>query len=269
MKHLLIGFIYLPVNEISPRVSRFFSFSDLAEIILWLGTVQMSLRSSLVSGMDVMEAIRERRSVRRFKEEDVSDKLLRKIVDAARRAPSGGNFQPWLFIIIKDVRLKEKVRSFLGDRALRYVESDEGKEELGKRGPDERSKWVKAIKSGRYQGHVSKASVLIVVFGDKKSPCYIHDCCAATENLILAAQALSLGSCWIDPGFGDELTESQFRDLLKVPENCKIVSLVAIGFPAEMPAPRPRKVISEIAFLNEYGRKWGSKQSLGYVSLTL
>jgi nitroreductase len=120
-----------------------------------------------------------------------------------------------------------------------------------KHGPDERSRWIETIRRGRFQGHMNKAPVLIAIFGDTKSPCYIHDCCAATENLILAAQALSLGSCWIDPGFGDELTESQFRDLLKVPKNCRIVSLVTIGFPAEMPEPRSRKGISEIAFLNE------------------
>jgi len=77
--------------------------------------------------MDVIEAIRERRSVRRFREEDVPDKLLRKIVDAARRAPSGGNFQPWLSIITKDVRLKEKVRSFLGDRALGMLKARKGR----------------------------------------------------------------------------------------------------------------------------------------------
>jgi nitroreductase len=212
--------------------------------------------------MTIIEAMKERRSVRRFKEEDVPDNLLREILDAAKQAPSGGNFQPWLFIIIRDDQLKEKSRSFLGDRALRYVESDEGKKELEERGQDERFKWIEAIRSGRFQGHVKKAPVLIAIFGDTKSPCYIHDCCAATENLILAAKALKLGSCWIDPGFGDELTESQFRDLLKVPENYRIISLIAIGFPAETPEPPPRKGLDEIAFLNEYGRKWYSKQSL-------
>jgi nitroreductase len=212
----------------------------------------------LVSGMNVMEAIRERRSVRKFKEDDVPNKLLRKIVDAATQAPSGGNYQPWLFMVIKDVELKEKVRSFLGDRALRYVESGEGKKELEKRGPDEYSKWIEAIKSGRFQGHISKAPVLIVVFGDTKSPCCVHDCCAATENLILAAQALGLGSCWLDPGFEDKLTGSQIRDLLEVPKNYRIISAVAIGFPSEKPKPRPRKGLNEIAFLNKYGRKWSS-----------
>jgi len=205
--------------------------------------------------MDVIDAIRERRSVRNFKEENVPDRLLGKIVDAARRAPSGGNFQPWLFIIIKDDQLKEKSRSFLGDRALRYAESDEGKKELEKRGPDERPKWIETIRSGRFQGHISKAPVLIVVFGDTKSPCCIHDCCAATENLILATQALGLGSCWIDPGFGDELTESQIRDLLEVPKNYRIISAVAIGVPAKKTKARPRKGLNEIAFLNKYGRK--------------
>jgi nitroreductase len=212
--------------------------------------------------MDIFEVIRERRSVRKFKEEDIPDKLVRTILDAARRAPSAGNFQPWLFIIIRDDQLKEKSRAFLGNRALRYAESDEGKRELEKHGHDERSRWIEAVRSGRFQAHMNKAPVLIAVFGDTKSPYYIHDCCAATENLILAAQGLGLGSCWIDPGFGDDLTESQFRRLLKVPRNYRIVSLVAIGFSADTSKPRPRKDIDKIAFLNEYGRRWVSKQPL-------
>jgi nitroreductase len=81
----------------------------------------------------------------------VSDGLLKKIVDAGRWAPSGGNFQPWLFIVIRDDQLKEKSRSFLGDRALRYMKSNEGKKELEERGRDEHSKWVEAIRSGRFQ----------------------------------------------------------------------------------------------------------------------
>jgi nitroreductase len=208
-----------------------------------------------VSIMDVVEAIKTRRSIRRFKTDDVSDELIRTLIDAARWAPSGDNAQPWVFIIIKDTQLKEKIRSFLVDRALRYIQSAEGKKELEKLGSDAQSKWVDAIKSERYQEHVSKAPVLIAIFGDSSSPYYLHDCCAATQNLILVAQAFGLGSCVIDPGIGDEITESHIRNLLKAPENLRIVALVAIGFPAETPKPRQRKDLGEILFLNEYRKR--------------
>jgi nitroreductase len=206
--------------------------------------------------MDVIEAIKTRRSIRKFKEDMVPDELLSKIVNAARWAPSADNAQPWVFIIIKNRELKENIQSFLCDRALRYIESVEGKKELEKYGSDIRLKWIETIQNKRFQEHVSKAPVLIAIFGDVSSPCYIYDCCAATQNLILSAHAFGLGSCWIDPGIGDELTESQIRNLLNAPKNLKIVSLVAAGFPAEMPKPRPRKDIEAISFLNQYGKKW-------------
>jgi len=143
----------------------------------------------------VIEMAKNRRSIRRFKEDIVSDDLLGKIVDAARWAPSGDNQQPWLFIIVKDVALKERMQWFLCDRALKYFESDDGRKELEKHGQDAHRRWVEAVGSKRYQEHVRKAPILVATFGDIKSPYYVHDCCAATENLILATEALGLGSC--------------------------------------------------------------------------
>jgi len=202
--------------------------------------------------MDVIEAIKTRRSIRKFNQHVVPENLLLEIVDAARWAPSGDNSQPWVFVIIKDTQIKLKIRSFLVDGAVRYIKGPKGKRVL----KNMRLKWIKAIKSGTYQEHVSKAPVLIAILGNTKSIYYIHDCCAATQNLILAAHALGLGSCWIDHGIGDEVTESQIRNLLNVPNDYRIVSLISLGFPQEKPKPRPRKEIDEISFLNEYGKKW-------------
>ena len=165
--------------------------------------------------MSVIETIKKRRSIRRFKEDIVSDDLLKKIVEAARWAPSGGNQQPWLFMMVKDAALKEQMQSLLCNRALKYIKSDDGKKELEKDGQDVQRRWVEAVESRRYQEHLRKAPILIATFGDVKSPYYVHDCCDATENLILAAEALGLGSCWTDHGIGDESLELQMRDLLK------------------------------------------------------
>jgi len=206
--------------------------------------------------MGIIESIKTRRSIRRFKADEVSDELIGKLIDAARWAPSGGNAQPWVFIIIKDPQLKEKIRWFLADRALRYIKSTEGKKELEKLGLDAQAKWIDAIKSGRYQEHIGRASVLIAIFGDSSSSYYIHDCCAAAQNLTLAAHALGLGSCLIDPGIGDETTELHIRSLLKAPEKLRIILFVAIGFPSETPKPPPRKDLGEISFLNEYPNRW-------------
>jgi nitroreductase len=115
---------------------------------------------------------------------------------------------------------------------------------------------LKPSRAKNFKNIFGKAPVLIAIFGDVSFPCYIYDCCAATQNLILSAHRFGLGSCWIEPGIGDELTESQIRNLLNAPKNLKIVSLVAVGFPAEMPKPKSRKDIEAISFLNQYGKKW-------------
>jgi len=205
-----------------------------------------------MNAVSVIEAIKTRRSIRSFKDDKVPYELLKEIVDAARYAPSGGNIQPWVFIIIRDAETKKKVHTIVRERTLRYLGSPEGQGELEKYGEDVFLKYMEAIKSGRFQEHIIKAPILIAVFGDTKSPYYIHDCCTATENLILAAHSLGLGSCWIDHGIGDNMAEDQIRKLLKVPENYKIVSLIAIGFAAETPKSRAKKEVHEIAFLNKY-----------------
>jgi len=92
------------------------------------------------------------------------------------------------------------------------------------------------------------AKTLTAFFGDTESPYYIHDCCASTENLILAAHSLGLGSCWIDHGIGNKKAESQIKELLKVPEKYRVVSLVALGLPAKTPKQPPKKEIREVAF---------------------
>ncbi|MEM3566042.1 MAG: nitroreductase family protein [Candidatus Bathyarchaeia archaeon] len=156
-----------------------------------------------------------RRSIRSFKSDDISNELLKTIVDAARYAPSGGNIQPWLFVIIKDVEIKQKIHAILRDRMLRYLESPRGRRELEKYGEDLLFRYVEAVKTGLFQRHVIEAPVLIAVFGNVGSPYYIHDCCAATENLILAAHSLGLESCWIDHGIGDKTAENQIKNCLK------------------------------------------------------
>ncbi len=76
---------------------------------------------------------------------------------------------------------------------LRYLKSPRGRRELEKYGREMFYKYMEAVKAGRFQKHVIEAPTLIAVFGDTESPYYIHDCYAATENLILAVRSLVWG----------------------------------------------------------------------------
>ncbi len=143
--------------------------------------------------MDIIEVIKTRRSVREYKDERIAKDALEKVVDAARFAPTARGVEPWEFIVVTQSETLKK----LADLA----------------------------ENGRF---VAKASACIAVFcGDTKY--YLEDGCAATENILIAAASLVIGSCWVA---GDKKPYcGQVNNLLNVPDSFKLVSLIALGYP--------------------------------------
>jgi len=145
--------------------------------------------------MDNLELLKHRRSIRVFSEKPLSRAELEKIIDAARFAPTARNVQPWQFVVITD---KQKLSALSA-----------------------------MAENGRF---LKQALACIAVFC-QDSKYYLEDGCAATCNILLAATALGIGSCWIA---GDKKPYcGQVADLLKAPAGFKLVSLVALGFPLE------------------------------------
>ena len=180
--------------------------------------------------MDVFEAFMYRRSVRSYAQTPVPDEVLVKILDAARLAPSAGKKQPWHFILVKD-----------------------------------EEKRIRIARGCRYGRFLSESPVVIVACGDKKaSPrWYAVETAIALEHVVLAATALGLGTCWI--GMFDE---EDIHYVLGLPENFKIIALMALGYPREridlsakiLSVLRPRKKLQDIVSLEVYGEKpkWNS-----------
>ena len=163
-----------------------------------------------------LEFILSRRSIRVFKPEPVPLELLEKIVDIARYAPSSKNRQPWNFIIVTERSIIEKLSQI--------------------------HRWSKPLRG---------APACIVVASDVGvSPVsYQVDGANAAMYIMFAAHALGLGTVWIQTlrNIGN------VQEILGLPENLVPIAIIAIGWPAERPEPRPRKSLSEIAFLNRYG----------------
>ena len=168
--------------------------------------------------MEVFDAIRTRRSIRKYKSEPIPDKKLRTILEAARLAPSAGNRQPWRFIVIQNKNRK---------KALAEVANN--------------------------QTFLNDASAIIVAIGDPEVSArwYDKDPMIALEHIVLAATALGYGTCWIGA-----FDEDAIKHLLKIPANVKVIALLPIGIPDETPAPRPRKEFSEIFFKEEWQNPW-------------
>jgi nitroreductase len=167
--------------------------------------------------MDVMKAIKGRRSIRAFKSDDVSPEIVENLIEAARWAPSAGNIQPWEFIVVRRPELK---------KALAEAALD--------------------------QTFIEEAPVVIVVcanenrssqgYGVRGKNLYcIQDTAAAIQNIHLVAYSLGLGTCWIGA-----FREEEAREILKIPQGIRPVAIIPVGYPAETPSPRNRRPISQI-----------------------
>ena len=154
-----------------------------------------------------MDFIMTRRSIRQYTERPVTDETVTQLLRAAMAAPSAKNQQPWHFVVVRDRDLLEAI-----------------------------------AQSTPYSGMTRGAQLAVVVCAvpDERDPGYWpQDCSAATENLLLAANALGLGAVWL--GFHPlPEREEKMRALLGIPENVVPFSVVPIGYPAEHPAPVDR-----------------------------
>jgi nitroreductase len=197
--------------------------------------------------------VKSRRSIRRFKPDPVKKEHLNFIFEAARWAPSAGNRQSWRFIVVREGERRQKI-----GEVYQKIREDE----LKLLPPD--SPYYKAmaerVKANFYKDMFAEAPVNIVVCGVPKKSfrmrTYIQDCAITTQNILLMAHALGLGSVYInfDRPEHEELVK-QIQKLLEVPEDIKIMAILPMGYPNEQPAPPPRKELDEIVFHERYGQK--------------
>jgi nitroreductase len=167
--------------------------------------------------MNVLEAIKGRRSIRAFKSQNVSAEIIKKLVDAARWAPSAGNIQPWEFIIVRKPEIKRR----LAQAALGAMLIEEAPVVIV----------VCANENRSSQGYGIRGKTLYC----------IQDTAAAIQNLHLVAYSLGLGTCWIGA-----FREEEAREILKIPQGVRPVAIVPVGYPTESPSPPSRRPINQI-----------------------
>lgn len=173
---------------------------------------------------DIFEVIKKRRSVRSYKPDYVEREKIEKILDAAIWAPSSHNSQPWHFTVIKNDGLGKELNE--ATKLILLKSDSELLQKLGKR-PD------------LFYG----APIVVVVSGLSKLSTSIIDCSAATENMLLAAEYLGLGTCWNglvtnlflkDPGH-------EVIKKLQIPEDYSPLYAVAVGYPVHLSEAPSRK----------------------------
>ena len=215
----------------------------------------MSEQYSLVEA--TMKVIQDRRSIRQYTEDPVSEEHLDMILEAARQAPSGENAQPWRFIIVRDEATRRELGTIAGGGSGRRFTGEYVTKQMQARFEsleDEAKKKAifEKLTSGRVSAFLAEAPVSIVVCGRKDVWDLPYDTSAAIENMLLMVTALGLGACWVIAPCIDIRDEERLKDLLSVPEGVKVVSIVGVGHPTRPHRPRPRLSLSELV----YNEKW-------------
>ena len=198
--------------------------------------------------MDIFEAINTQRAMRRLKPDPVPDELIWKLLDAAVKAPSGGNRQPWNFIVIRDAETKAKIAEwYLDGWNTAY-------------GPFRQAAMASPAiartysSADRLANHLAEVPVLIMVTLDPARVAPVTPPGAnvfpAVQNLLLAARALGLGATLTTVY---RTHEAEVKQLLGIPETVETMALVPIGYPAGKFGPTARLPVESVT----YWEKWG------------
>ncbi|MFI3323891.1 MAG: nitroreductase family protein [Rikenellaceae bacterium] len=157
-----------------------------------------------------LKSIHERASVRSYTSEPVSREQLVELAKAGMAAPTGSNKQPWEFILIQDRATLDKI--------------------------------------GEVKPPVGKAPAAIVVLGDNSiSGSWVLDCAAATENILLAATSMGLGTVWTG-AYNNQKFEAILQDLLELPDGIMPLAVIAVGYADGTPTPKNKYVESKVHF---------------------
>jgi len=187
--------------------------------------------------MEVIEAIKTRRSIRKYKTTPVDDRTIELVLEAARWAPSWANTQCWRFVVVRDSNIKNKLAEALiavSDRPNRATDAI-------KSAPVVIVACAELGKSGYY---VPEPKEPVTDKGDW----YMFDVALAMQNLTLAAHSLGLGTVHVGA-----FDAAKVATILGVLEGFRVVSMTPLGYPDEEPPIRLRKELSEIVFYDKYG----------------
>lgn len=173
----------------------------------------------------MIEHIEMRRSIRKYKGQDIENETIIRLIESARLAPSGSNTQPWHFIIVKDENIKRKISEVAHNQ-----------------------KWmlsapvfIVCIADIRSRRKEEVQLILDENSSEEEVKQIIRDTSIATEHILLTASSLGLGTCWVA-----WFTQNEIRPVLNIPPDKYVIGIITVGYADENPVARPRKKIEEI-----------------------
>jgi len=180
--------------------------------------------------MEVLEAIKTRRSIRKYKPDPVADRTLATVLEAARQAPSWANTQCWHLVVVRDAETKGKLSDTLND-------TNPARDAL-RNAPLVIVACAETGKAGYKEGQVMT----------DKGDWFMFDVALAMQNLVLAAHSLGLGTVYVG-----RFDAKKVASILSLPEGYRVVVMTPLGYPAETKEPRPRKELGEFVHYDKWG----------------
>ncbi len=213
-----------------------------------------------------MQVIQDRRSIRDYTDEPISEDDLKMILEAARQAPSGENAQPWRFVIVRDPEARQRLGAIAAGGSGRRFTAEFVTKKMhdrfaGLQDEAKRKAVFDKLTSGNVSAFLANAPLSIVVCGKKDVWDMPYDTSAAIENMLLMVTGLGLGACWVIAPCIDMRDEERLKDLLHVPEGFKVISIVAVGHPTRPHRPRPRMALNELVFDEEWGNPYYEEEA--------
>ena len=211
------------------------------------------------AGMDVLEAIYTTRAMRRLKPDPIPDDVLRAILDAAIRAPSGGNQQPWSFVVVRDPELRKKLQELYkplidalfapGGPYAGLVDVED---------PELREQNRRVRSSALYLGnHLHEAPVILIACirtgGQRTNITTGSSIYPAVQNLMLAARAFGVGSTLTTI---HRMRQDEMRALLGIPADVETAALIPLGYPRGRWGVAQRRPLEDVVFVDRWGQRF-------------
>lgn len=169
--------------------------------------------------MDVLAAINGRRSIRAYKDREIEDEKLNKVLEAGRLSPSSSNRQEWKFLVVRDRETRQRL--------------------------------IEAANGQKFVGEAPVVIVMCATESERIMRCgqnaYTVDLSIAASYMMLEAWELGLGACWLGSFY-----EDQVKQILGIPDNIRVVTMFPLGYPEENPGAKPRKHIDQVVCYESY-----------------
>jgi nitroreductase len=195
--------------------------------------------------MPLGEAIFTQRAIRRLKPDSIPDDAVQAILEAAIRAPSASNKQPWHFLVVRDAEQRRRLGEIYHDAwwAKRRDAGITGPEQIA---PDDRV----AQSAMRLADHFGEAPIVVLVCAESKTMIDVTSVIPATQNLLLAARALGIGGTItsLHPSVAGRMAEA-----FGIPEGVEVVYCVPLGYPQGNFGPTSRKPLADVTSLDRWG----------------